>query len=48
MSHRKRDDQLRRALGSKQNFRQMLKIEGKTTHGTRGKPTRGPRGNKKF
>jgi hypothetical protein len=48
MSHRIRDDQLRKMQSSKQNIKQMLKIEGKITHGTRGKPTRGARGNKKY
>jgi hypothetical protein len=30
----------------KEPIRTLLKQEGKMVHGTRGKPTRGPRGNK--
>ena len=30
----------------KEPIRTLLKQEGKLVHGTRGKPTRGPRGNK--
>jgi hypothetical protein len=30
----------------KEPIRTLLKEEGKMVHGTRGKPTRGPRGNK--
>jgi hypothetical protein len=30
----------------KEPIRNLLKQEGKMLHGTRGKPTRGPRGNK--
>ena len=30
----------------KEPIRSLLKQEGKMVHGTRGKPTRGPRGNK--
>jgi hypothetical protein len=31
---------------TKEPIRTLLKQEGKMVHGTRGKPTRGPRGNK--
>jgi hypothetical protein len=31
---------------TKEPMRTLLKQEGKMVHGTRGKPTRGPRGNK--
>lgn len=31
----------------KEPMRTLLKQEGKMVHGTRGKPTRGPRGNKR-
>jgi hypothetical protein len=31
----------------KEPIRTLLKQEGKMVHGTRGKPTRGPRGNKR-
>jgi hypothetical protein len=31
----------------KESIRTLLKQEGKMVHGTRGKPTRGPRGNKR-
>ncbi len=48
MSHRKKDDQLKRIKKKEQNVKQMLEIEGRITHGTRGKPTRGARGNKKY
>jgi hypothetical protein len=30
----------------KEPIRSLLKQEGKMVHGTRGKPTRGPRGNR--
>ncbi len=48
MSHRKKDDQIKKTKNSKQNIKQLLKIEGRITHGTRGKATRGARGNKKY
>jgi len=31
----------------KEPIRTLLREEGKMVHGTRGKPTRGPRGNKR-
>ena len=31
----------------KEPIRTLLRQEGKMVHGTRGKPTRGPRGNKR-
>ena len=31
----------------KEPIRTLLRQEGKLVHGTRGKPTRGPRGNKR-
>ncbi|MBN1798446.1 MAG: hypothetical protein JW822_07705 [Spirochaetales bacterium] len=48
MSHRKKDDQFKKTKNKEQNIKQLLKIEGRITHGTRGKPTRGARGNKKY
>jgi hypothetical protein len=48
MSHRKRDDQVQKLRQKKQDTKRMLKMEGRITHGTRGKPTRGARGNKKY
>ena len=32
----------------KEPMKNILKEEGKFLHGTRGKPTRGPRGHKKY
>jgi hypothetical protein len=32
----------------KESIKTLLKEEGKFLHGTRGKPTRGPRGHKKY
>ncbi|MBN2532282.1 MAG: hypothetical protein JXB88_05295 [Spirochaetales bacterium] len=32
----------------KEPIKNILKEEGKFLHGTRGKPTRGPRGHKKY
>jgi hypothetical protein len=48
MSHRKRDDQFKKSKKNAQDMKRLLKIEGRITHGTRGKPTRGARGNKKY
>ena len=36
-----------RASKVKEPIRTLLREEGKMVHGTRGKPTRGPRGNKR-
>jgi len=36
-----------KASGGKEPIRTLLREEGKMVHGTRGKPTRGPRGNKR-
>ena len=33
--------------GAKEPIRTLLRQEGKMVHGTKGKPTRGPRGNKR-
>jgi hypothetical protein len=35
-------------LAMRTNVKSFFKAEGKMTHGTYGKPTHGPRGNKKY
>jgi hypothetical protein len=46
---KRHDFNRKRAAASKlkEPIRTLLREEGKLVHGTRGKPTRGPRGNKR-
>jgi hypothetical protein len=46
---KRRDPAMKKGSASrgKEPIRILLREEGKLVHGTRGKPTRGPRGNKR-
>jgi hypothetical protein len=46
MKKKRRIQPKERESKPKEPIRKLLKQEGKMVHGTRGKPTRGPRGNK--
>jgi hypothetical protein len=46
MKNRPRTQSKQKEIKPKEPIRTLLKQEGKMLHGTRGKPTRGPRGNK--
>ncbi len=46
MKNKRKTQSKQRESRPKEPIRTLLKQEGKMVHGTRGKPTRGPRGNK--
>jgi hypothetical protein len=46
MKKKRRTQSTKKKSKPKEPIRTLLKQEGKMVHGTRGKPTRGPRGNK--
>jgi hypothetical protein len=47
--HRRLDDQfLEESNFSKNSIRTLMRIEGKFSHGTRGKPGRSPHGDKNY
>jgi hypothetical protein len=47
MKKKHKDSTKQKESKQKEPIRTLLKQEGKMVHGTRGKPTRGPRGNKR-
>jgi hypothetical protein len=46
MNKKRKTKSRQKEIKPKEPIRTLLKQEGKMVHGTRGKPTRGPRGNK--
>jgi hypothetical protein len=48
MKSKNRKDFTKKPLDRKTNVKSFFMAEGKMLHGTYGKPTHGPRGNKKY
>jgi len=48
MKHKRRVKNLKKCKAVNEEMKKILEMGGKMIHGTRGKPTRGPRGNKKY
>jgi hypothetical protein len=46
MKNKRKSQSRQKESRPKEPIRTLLREEGKMVHGTRGKPTRGPRGNK--